>query len=404
MDERLQFVAECLRLERSMAELCRAYGISRKTGYKVLGRYGADGPRGLQDRSRAPHQHPNAVAEELVSAVLALRVRHPRWGPRKLRARLQREAPTGRWPAASTIGDLLQRHGLTVPRRRRRRAAPATDPLRGCVAPNDVWTADFKGWFRTGDGARCNPLTLSDGVSRFLLRCQALTPPDEARVRPLCEAAFREYGLPGAIRSDNGPPFASVAAGGLSRLAVWWIKLGIRPERIRPGHPEDNGRHERLHQTLKAETATPPASTLRAQQQRFDRFRREYNEERPHEALGQHPPAAVYTPSPRPYPERVREPEYPDDQLVRRVRHNGEIKWHGRLIFVSQCLAGEPVGLEEFDDDRWLVRFGPVALGWLDARRDRLHPPPSRAPGLECAPRKKVLPMCPVQSVTHLPG
>lgn len=378
MDERLQFIAESLQGERAMAELCRAYGISRKTGYKVVGRYAVDGAAGLQDRSRAPHQHPHAVAEALVTAILAQRARYPRWGPRKLRARLLMQQPSRPWPATSTIGAILHRHGLTVPRRRVRRCPPGTQPFLACGAPNAVWAADFKGWFRTGDGARCDPLTLSDGYSRYLLRCQALTRPDETHAQPLFEAAFREYGLPDAMRSDNGPPFASRAAGGLSRLAVWWIKLGIRPERITPGHPEENGRHERLHLTLKTETARPPQPTLRAQQRAFDRFRWEYNEERPHEALGQRPPATVYTPSARPYPARVREPEYPVDALVRRVRHNGEIKWQGRSIFVSQCLAGEPVGLEEVTEARWLVRFGPVELGWLDGRTDRLHLPRER--------------------------
>ncbi len=375
MDERVRFMAEYLELERSMAELCRAYGISRKTGYKLVGRYAESGVAGLQERSRAPHEHANAVAAELVTAILALRARHPRWGPRKLQARLRGQHPTRPWPAASTIGAILHRHGLTVPPRRVRRCPPPTQPFAACAGPNDVWATDFKGWFLTGDGVRCNPLTLSDGYSRFLLRCQALTPPDADQAQPLFEAAFREYGLPGALRSDNGPPFASRAAGGLSRLAVWWIKLGIRPERITPGHPEENGRHERLHLTLKRETAQPPQPTLRAQQRAFDRFRREYNEERPHEALGQRPPAAVYTASPRSYPARVREPEYPVNALVRRVRPNGQIKWRARDIFISQCLAGEPVGLEELGEDHWLVRFGPVELGWLDGRSDQLHLP-----------------------------
>lgn len=393
MDERLRFIAEYLEQEWSMTVLCRRYGISRKTGYKLLARYEESGPAGLQDRARAPHTHPNAVGEEVVTALLQLRARHPHWGPRKLRAWLARRNPARRWPAASTVGSLLRQHGLTVPRRRRRRCPPATQPFLAAGVPNDVWCADFKGWFRTGDGRRCDPFTLSDSASRFLLRCQALPRPDEAHVRPLFEAVFREFGLPRGLRSDNGPPFASLAAGGLSRLAVWWIKLGIQPERIAPGHPEQNGRHERLHLTLKQETATPPHATGRAQQRAFDHFRRVYNEERPHEALGQRPPAEVYTPSPRPYPERVREPEYPVGQDIRRVRHNGEIRWRGHLVFVSQCLAGEPIGLEEIGDDRWRVRFGPVELGWLDARAHTLH---LIGPHQHRPLTPKLLPMSPV--------
>lgn len=392
MNERMRFIAEALTQEWSITVLCKRYGISRKTGYKLLACYETEGPAGLADRGHAPHRHPNAVEDEVVNAVLELRGRRPHWGPRKLRAWLGQRLPRRHWPAASTIGAILQRHGLTVPRRRRR-CASASQPFLAAIAPNAVWDADFKGWFRTGDGRRCDPLTVSDSASRFLLRCQALPRLDEARVRPLFEAVFREYGLPQGLRTDNGPPFASLAAGGLSRLAVWWVKLGIRPERIAPGHPEQNGRHERLHRTLKQETANPPQATLGAQQRAFDRFRQVYNEERPHEALGDHPPGAVYRPSPRPYPERLQEPEYPADQEVRRVRHNGEIKWQGRLVFVSECLAGEPIGIEEIADGRWLLRFGPVVLGWLDARASKLRPMSQQ---LHCSFTPKVLPMCPV--------
>ena len=316
--------------------------------------------------------------------MLTVRARHPRWGPRKLRAWLQRHDAAPRWPAASTIGGLLQRHGLTIARRPRRRAVPATQPLHAAVGPNDVWSVDFKGWFRTGDGARCTPLTLTDNASRFLLRCQAVAAGDEAHVRPLLEAAFREYGLPVALRSDNGPPFGSVAAGGLSRLAVWWIKLGVTPDRIAPGHPEENGRHERMHLTLKQETAAPPEATVRAQQRAFDRFRTIFNQERPHEALGQQPPATVYVASPRPYPERLPAIEYAAEELVRRVRPTGEIRWRGRLPFITQTLTGEFIGLTEIVEDCWRVRFGPVVLGWFDLR------------GRSAAATYKLLPMCPV--------
>lgn len=368
MDERMKFIGEWLRHDESIALLCRRYGISRKTGYKLVARYQLAGVDGLTDRSRAPHHQPLAVAEEIEAAIVQARGRHPRWGPRKLRAWLQQQQAQHRWPAPSTIGELLHRQGLSVPRRRRLRSPRATEPLAAALGPNDVWSADFKGWFRTRDQQRCTPLTITDNASRFLLRCQAVAEPDEGHVRPLFEATFREYGVPTAMRTDNGPPFASVAVAGLSRLAVWWIKLGIRVERIRPGHPEENGRHERFHLTLDQETAQPPQATGRAQQRCFDRFRRLYNEERPHEALGQRPPASVYAPSPRSYPDRLPELHYAADSVVRRVRYNGDIKWQGHTVYVSHCLAGEPVGLEAHAEHCWRVCFGPVTLGWLSTR------------------------------------
>lgn len=374
MDERTQFIAAWLQREESVSVLCRRFGISRKTGYKLLGRYAAEGPSGLRERSHAPHGQPHAIPAAVQETLLAVRAAHPHWGPRKVRAWLARRCPEQPWPATSTIGALLQRHGLTVPRRRRLHATPTGRGLRA-DGPNAVWAADFKGWFRTGDGQRCDPLTISDAYSRYLLRCQLVAGVAEPVVRPLFEATFREYGLPQVIRTDNGPPFASLAAGGLSRLAVWWIRLGIRPQRITPGHPEENARHERMHRTLKEETAQPPQPTARAQQRAFDRFRHVYNAERPHEALGQQPPATAYGPSPRPYPERLPALHYPDPVLVRRTHPNGDIKWRGQRVFISQALAGELVGLEEIADGHWRVCFGPVELGWLDARHPtRLHP------------------------------
>ena len=382
MDERMRFIVEQQRGEEGMAELCRRAGISRKTGYKWLARYRAQGPVGLVERSRAPHSHPRAVAAEVQAAVLEARAAHPTWGPRKLLAWLQARQqrglpPVAALPAASTVGEILRRAGLVVPRRRRARSVPWTRPLAHAVAPNAVWCADFKGQFRTGDGAWCYPLPISDGRSRYLLRCVGLPRIDGARVRPLFEATFREFGLPEAIRTDNGPPFASVGLGGLSPLAAWWVKLGIVPERIAPGQPQQNGRHERLHRTLKHETASPPAATLRAQQRAFDRFRQEYNVERPHEARGQQPPASAYGPSPRPFPERLRELEYPHADAVRRVRSSGEIRWAGRLVYLSESLSGEPVGLTALDDRHWQLAFGPLVLGVLDAADGRVHRPQS---------------------------
>jgi len=281
-------------------------------------------------------------------------------------------------PAASTIGEWLRREGVVGRSRRRRRCPPNTQPFAAVSAANDVWCTDFKGWFRTSDGRRCDPFTLTDAHSRYLLRCQAVARPDEANVRPIFEAAFKEQGLPLAIRSDNGPPFASPGVGGLSRLAVWWIKLGIRPERIVAGKPQQNGRHERVHRTLNQETATPPAASVAAQQERFDASRAVYNNERPHEALGQQTPALLYEPSPRPYPDRVEHPHYGEEVAVRRVRSTGQIKWAGELIFVGEALIGEPVGIRETEGGDWLVRYADVELGYIHPQRRRLSPRPLR--------------------------
>jgi putative transposase len=375
MQQRLEFIAQWSHHQTSMAELCRAFGISRQTGYELLAHFQKHGVDGLKPRSRAPLRHPNAIAEEVCAAVLRAKAAHPSWGPKKLQPLADEPATIGQqWPVASTRGAILARAGLTVPRRPRRAHAPArTQPFGAVSEPNDTWCADFKGWFRTADGLRCEPLTISDAHSRLLLRCQALHHGiHEQYVRPLFEATFREYGLPLRIRTDNGTPFATVGAGALSPLAIWWIKLGILPERIDPGQPQQNGRHERLHRTLKAATAQPPAASIRAQQRRFDAFRHEYNHQRPHEALGQQPPMCVYVPSPRAYPRRLEAPTYAEAFEVRMVRHNGEIRWSSNTIYVSRLLVGEPVGIYEVADG-WLVRYGPVDLGLLDPAHQRLR-------------------------------
>jgi putative transposase len=372
VDERVRMIADLLRREEPNAAVFARYGVSAKTGYKWLRRYQREGAAGLIERSHAPHRHGLALPELTVHRLVALRERWPLWGPRKLRVKYQELYADAAPPAASTIGDLLRREGLVKPRARRRRCPPYTQPFLAVTGPNDVWGLDFKGWFRTGDGRRCDPFTVSDAYSRYLLACQAVRP-EEAGVRPVLEAAFCDYGLPQAIRCDNGPPFASTGAGGLSALALWWIKLGIRPERIAPAKPQQNGRHERMHRTLNEATATPPAATLAEQQVRFDAFRREYNDERPHEACDQRPPGTRYAPSPRPYPCALQEPAYGADEAVRRVRSNGQIKWGGELIFVSEVLAGECVGVRETEDGEWRVRFGPVELGFIDGNTRRLN-------------------------------
>ncbi len=295
----------------NMTELCAHFEMSRQTAYKWLARFREDGIKGLEDRSRAPRRHPNQTPEEIEKRLVQARGAHPSWGARKVRGWLQRNEPGLDWPAASTIGALLRREGLTVARKKRRKTPPYTRPFEAAGSPNLVWCADFKGWFRTKDGERIDPLTMTDAYSRYLLRCQAVEKTDTEQVQGIFQAAFREFGMPRAMHTDNGAPFASRAIAGLSRLSVWLMKLGIIPERIEPGHPEQNGRHERMHRVLKAETAHPPAANRRRQQQLFDRFREEYNEQRPHEALGQQPPASIYTTSPRSYPARLAAPEYP---------------------------------------------------------------------------------------------
>jgi putative transposase len=367
-DERTRFVVDCETEDGSMAEVCRRYGISRKTGYKWLARWLCEGPGGLVNRSRAPRCHPNLVSAEQVQAILEERDRRG-WGPKKLRVLLMRRHPEVGWPAISTMEQILKDHGRVAPRKKRRRVPPQTQPLAHCTGPNAVWCCDFKGHFLTGEGQRCNPLTISDAFSRYLLRCQGLAKTDGESARPIFECAFREHGLPWAIRSDNGSPFASRAVGGLSRLSLWWIKLGIVPERIEPGHPEQNGRHERMHLTLEQATARPPARTARKQQQRFDGFRQEYNYERPHEALGMQTPASLYEPSPRGYPAREPEVAYPDGWPVRKVHVRGGFFWKHQPIFLSEVLAGESVGLEPVDGRYWRVYFGPVWLGAFDSHR-----------------------------------
>lgn len=376
MDERRLMIADYRKGEESVAELCRRYGIARKTAYKWIARFEERGLSGLKDLSHAPHHCSHRIDEMTAEQILAVRIAHPSWGPKKIRAWLDARKPHRSWPALSTIGELIEDAGLTIRRRRRRRAPPSA-PFNTCLAPNDVWCVDFKGWFRTRDGRRCDPLTLSDAYSRYLLRCQAVERPDGASVWPIFDAALREFGVPKAVRSDNGAPFATRALGGLSRLSVRLIKAGVIPERIVPGKPQQNGRHERFHLTLKRDTATPPAANRRAQQRRFDAFARLYNEERPHEALNQTPPARHYCASPRAYSGRLTSPDYPGHFEVRRVRDKGEIRFKGDLVFISEVLAGEPVGLVQCDDGSWTIQYGPITLASLDHNGRLVVPRPN---------------------------
>lgn len=375
MDQRLEFIREYETGLFTMTELVAQYGISRKTAYKWLDRYAAGGMLALCDRSRRPQTSPHATPDEAIAAIVALRRRHPRWGARKLLAVLGRRRPDVAWPARSTVCDLLKARGLVEPDRRRARQPPTTPvPLAPAAGPNEVWTTDFKGEFRTGDGQYCYPLTLRDSFSRFVLRCDALLGRTTVATRRRFERAFADYGLPARIRSDNGGPFASPGLGGLSQLSVWWMRLGIVLERIAPGHPEQNGSHEQFHAVLKAHTARPPAATAQAQQRRFLAFCAEYNDERPHEALGDDTPAMHYRPSARPMPRRVPPLDYPGHTEVRLVSSNGCLSWNGEPLFLATALAGEYVAFEEIDDDLWTIRFADVVLGRLDGRHRRVHP------------------------------
>ncbi len=378
MDERVRLIGDYLERELSISQLSGAYGISRKTIYKWIKRYEADGVDGIKEKSRAPRSHPNTTSAEIAQMIVREKLAHQHWGPKKVVASLQALFPETPWPAVSTTSEILRGQGLVRPRHLCRRTPGYTEPFLGCERPNSVWSADFKGQFRTGDCRRCYPFTLTDNYSRYLLACRGLRRPTTQATKPWLEWALREYGLPRAIRTDNGSPFASVALGGLSQLAIWLIKLGIRPERIETGHPEQNGRHERMHRTLKEETALPPQEDLRQQQPSFDRFAQEYNHRRPHEALGQKPPASIYEPSSTKYPDKIPEVEYDSSFAVRQVRHNGEIKWQGQMIYISEVLAGEPVGLLEVGEDLWQVNFSFHHLGILDERTGRITPNKSK--------------------------
>ena len=374
MEEKLRFVFEYERDEESMQALCERFGISRETGYVWLRRYRRSGAEGLVDLNRAPLRHPNQTAAGIEAAVLGLRQAHMTWGPRKLKRILERDQPDRGWPATSTMGEIVKRAGLVAPRKKRRKTEPYTEPLAHAVEANRVWCADFKGWFRSGDGTRIDPLTITDACSRYLLRSQAVEKTDTERVRAIFEAAFREYGLPQTIRTDNGAPFASSAVAGLSRLAVWWIKLGIVPERIQAGHPEQNGRHERMHRTLKLDLQL--SHDWRGQQRELDRFRHDYNQVRPHEALGMQTPASAYGPSPRTYPARLPELVYPDTMLVRTVKAHGHFRWKKHDVFLSEVLWGEPVGLLPVDEERYTVYFAHVPLAVFDAGTGKTYPLP----------------------------
>ena len=369
MDQREQFLADYRRGHFTMQELCVRYAISRKTGYKWMARVADEGRRGLVERSRAPHSCPHQTPEAVAALNVAARQAHPDWGPQLLLDWLRPRHPKrADWPATSTAGAILTRAGLVPPRRRRR---PTTHP--GVVdpitaVPNDLWTADFKGQFRTDDGIYCYPLTIADQHTRFLLTCHGLPSVHGALTRPLFERTFREYGLPRAIRTDNGAPFVTRALCGLSMLNVYWLRLGIQHQRIHPASPQENGAHERMHRTLKRGAIPPARANARAQQQAFNAFRAEYNDERPHLHHDGTPPGAHYTASPRPYPSKLPPLDYPEHFLVKRVTDAGTIRFQQRLLYVANALDAYQVGLEEIDDGISSIYFGTVLLARFDER------------------------------------
>lgn len=374
MRERMLFVGAVQEGVFSVSELCESYGISRKTGYKWIDRFELEGLEGLKDRPRIAREIPHRTAPAVAERIVEFRREHPQWGPKKLLARLEQLDPETVWPAPSTAGQLLKRAGLVDRQRHARRKHPSClGPLPKPEQPNDLWSADFKGQFKTGDAIYCHPLTVADGASRYLLEVRALDSTDAAPVHGSFERLFCEHGMPRAIRTDNGTPFAGTGLGRLSRLSVWWTRLGIHHQRIVPSHPEQNGAHERMHKTLKAHTARPPQANRKAQQRCFDQFRQEYNDQRPHEALGQKTPASLYQNSPRPYPSRLPQVQYPGHFQVRRVGSNGCILFQGTRLFLSSCLSGELVGLEETADAIFSLSFGPLLLARLDQRTGKLH-------------------------------
>jgi putative transposase len=376
VEQRRELVELMMSDEIPVTELCAMYSVSRKTAYKWLARSRSLGVVGLQDWSRAPLRHPNATPEEVEETILGLKATYPRMGPKKLRTLLSESPSRFGLPAASTIGDILARHGqVQTPAAHPRRQSAARGPLRTIEHPNDTWCIDFKGDFRLGDGQTCYPLTVTDAFSRYLLEVRGFPATRYDLTRRACQRLFEQRGLPAVMRSDGGVPFFGRGPGALSQFSVWLIKLGIHCERV--GRPQDNGQHERMHRTLKQHTALPPAASARAQQRVFNEFRHHFNEERPHEGLQMKRPASLYAPSTRALPASVSSPEYPQHCELRVVSRKGLISWKKRSVFFTEVLAGEPIGIEEIDDGVHRACFGSVLLGLLLDRKPELgliHP------------------------------
>jgi putative transposase len=366
MDQKMKMIGDYLTGEFTISDLSEMYAVSRITIYKWIERYQEKGAMGLLDWPTAPKHHPNATSLEIARHVVEIKLKHPAWGPKKVVVWLEQHYPDVKWPAFSTASNILKHEGLVKPRQLKHRTPPYTQPFQECNRPNAVWSADYKGQFRTGDNRLCYPLTITDNYSRYLLCCRGLYRPTYEATKPWFESVFKKYGLPAAVRTDNGEPFASTGLGGLSRLSVWFIKLGIKHERIRKGHPQENGRHERMHRSLKEATAKPPKENLKQQQRAFNVFQPDFNMARPHEALEMQTPASIYMPSLRLYPVKLPEITYHGDYIIREVRHNGEIKWKGDFIYISQALVGEPIALKQRNAYQWEIRFSTYPLGILD--------------------------------------
>lgn len=371
MSQRVAMLRDFQSGDYTISDLAQMYAVSRKTVYKWIGRYDQEGWNGLTERTRKPHHSPSAVSKNIEATILEWKGKHPSWGAPKIHRKIRDLEGA---PCISTVGNVLKRSGLTRSRKKRARAVPSYGPLAHAQNANDVWCADFKGHFFTGNGRRCDPLTISDASSRYLLRCQGLGHGTGfLMVKPHFVSTFREYGLPNSIRTDNGPPFANRGMGGLSRLAIWWLRLGIRLERILPGKPQQNGRHERLHLTLKNETIHPPQETLTAQQKAFDAFLEEYNHDRPHEALNQETPASCYQASFRDYPEQLPPPKsYPESWRKRRVIDGGNIWWKSRRIYIARSLTDDYVGLRKIDEDKWSIHYQDLELGQIEGKGNRI--------------------------------
>lgn len=374
-DEKLKFISDWLKQEFKFSDLCKRYGISRPTGYYLVNRYRSECEGAFKDKPKSPHNIPHKTSFEIESELIKLKYRYPSWGPVKIKDFLIAEGIKGNWPAPSTIGEIFKKHGLVKPRKIRKRIAPHSEPLKHCLAPNDVWSADFKGHFLLSNGKYCYPLTITDNYSRYLLACDGFLSPSCDNTIKTFEKIFAQYGLPKAIRTDNGQPFCSFGFGGLTRLSIWFLKLGIMPERIDLGAPQQNGRHERMHRTLKEAAIVPKKKRLHAQNKIFSNFIEEFNFKRPHQAISSKRPYELYTKSKKRLPEVLPEINYPKDFLTRKVKMNGEISFAGKKYYVSELLYKELIGLEVIDDNRAFVYFSKLKLGIIDAKLSKIIRP-----------------------------
>ena len=374
MNERVKFIMAYQKEPDSFKTLCERFNVSRKTGYKWLSRFEEQGFGGLQDRSRAPNRVANKLDKDCRQQILSVKCKHMDWGPRKIIAWLEQEYPSQEWPVPSTAGLLLKQHGLVKARKLRRYVEPYRQPFADCDGPNAVWSIDYKGQFKLQNGQLCYPLTLTDNFSRFLLACDASEKISSERIKQIMERAFREYGLPEIIKSDNGSPFASTGLGAFTELNAWWWKLGIIHERSRPGHPEDNGRHERMHKTLKASAINPAKENMLEQQLAFKSFQETFNYDRPHEAIDNQRPGWLYQPSAKKFPYYLEDVIYPGSFETRRVRLNGTIKWGGREVYVSQALANEVIGLYPSNDQEFEVYFSTKKFALFDEEKRKMFP------------------------------